>query len=140
MKACEACGAFVAEVVAPVGDGAVDACWMCAHLIAVHEVPLARVLDSYEERLCHCEKHEVFPPDVIARRNALLEQSNAGARAEPLPATSGTIYSEGRRAPERPYGMSKRSHDRSVAISRGMRAARALRLESHRAGKNPVRD
>lgn len=62
------CGVWLATCVVPVGDGAVAACWLCAHDYVEHE----RALGSSAGTPCDCPKSEIYPPDVLARRAAAI--------------------------------------------------------------------
>lgn len=64
--ACASCRAFRAEVVCPVGDGAADLCYLCAHHVAVHEVSLGGAPSAE----CECGPEEVYPADVRAAMGA----------------------------------------------------------------------
>lgn len=56
-KPCMACKAFAAECLVPIGDGAVPMCWLCAHHVIDHEVPL-HLAHSAE---CECAPQAVYP-------------------------------------------------------------------------------
>jgi len=56
-RSCLACRAFAAECLVPVGDGAVPMCWLCAHHVVDHGVPLHEAPTA----CCECLPHEVYP-------------------------------------------------------------------------------
>lgn len=59
------CGVMVAECLVPVGDEAVPACWVCAHDYVTHgrEIGLTSGLP------CECRREDIYPADVIERRD-----------------------------------------------------------------------
>lgn len=56
-KACAACNTFAPECLAPVSDTAVPMCWLCAHHVVDHDVP---VTEAYKAE-CDCPPHEIYP-------------------------------------------------------------------------------
>lgn len=63
-RACEACAAFAAECEVPRGDGAIAACWMCAHVVIVHN---AEPGDLGALERCRCPGEAIYPEDVWRR-------------------------------------------------------------------------
>lgn len=65
-----------AELWLPVDDdGAIRACWTCAHLAVDHEieptqVALTAALDRVHE-ICRCSRDEIYPTGVPDRREGL---------------------------------------------------------------------
>lgn len=55
--ACSCCHAFAPECLVPMGDGALAACWQCAHQIVEHEVPV----DEAWRTRCKCSASEIYP-------------------------------------------------------------------------------
>lgn len=72
MQACKSCRALAGEVETPIGDGAVRCCYLCAHDIAVHGAKLGDVSAG-----CSCPRGDIFPADVIARRDAIMVAEKA---------------------------------------------------------------
>lgn len=66
-KVCLACKAFVAECLVPVGDGAMQMCWLCAHQVIEHDAPL-HTAHSAE---CACRRDEIYPKAVLVGMSAL---------------------------------------------------------------------
>lgn len=66
---CENCKAYAAECETPVGDGAASLCWLCAHDITFHGLPLGEL----REGPCGCARHQVYPAAVLAKLDADLE-------------------------------------------------------------------
>lgn len=56
---CAACKAWSPEVTMPVGDGAVDLCWLCAH----HHVDHGATLREAPTAQCECTAAEIYPAD-----------------------------------------------------------------------------
>lgn len=64
---CDACLVFVGEVMC--NDSFL--CWMCAHMVQAHECEDSpAILAAYPG--CTCTREQIFPPDVIARRDAAV--------------------------------------------------------------------
>lgn len=59
-KACLACKAFIAECVVPVGEGSAPMCWLCAHQVVDHNVPLHEACTAE----CECTPDQVYPVRV----------------------------------------------------------------------------
>ena len=61
------CGVMVAECLVPVGSEAVPACWVCAHDYITHgrEIGLTSGLP------CDCKREDIYPTDVLERRDAV---------------------------------------------------------------------
>lgn len=56
-KLCVACQGFRAECLAPVGEGSVALCWLCAHHVVDHECKL----EDAPEAECECLPHQIYP-------------------------------------------------------------------------------
>lgn len=63
-RVCVACQAFVAECMAPVGDGSAPMCWLCAHHVVDHDVPLHEAAEAR----CECTPEQVYPVRVLQQR------------------------------------------------------------------------
>lgn len=59
---CEACRSFRPEALTPVGDGAAELCWLCAHHVADHGASLADAATAE----CECSPDFVYPVGVRA--------------------------------------------------------------------------
>lgn len=81
---CEACGAYAADVLCPVGDGAKPACYMCAHFLTehAHDVETHGIMGVYDRAraICKCRKDQIYPADVLFERRLAAEDA---ARACP---------------------------------------------------------
>lgn len=64
---CSACKAFAAQCLVPDGDGAVPACWECAHHMVVHN----RVGKQAMLGRCECPIEEIYPKRVLDERRAM---------------------------------------------------------------------
>lgn len=83
---CAACKAWSPEVTMPVGDGAVDLCWLCAH----HHVDHGATLDQTPTAQCECTAAEIYPPghrEAKATTHARSEHDGDGpcAGCAPIP-------------------------------------------------------
>jgi hypothetical protein len=63
-RVCVACKAFVAECMAPVGEGSAAMCWLCAHHVVDHEVPLHEAAEAR----CECTPDQIYPVRVLQER------------------------------------------------------------------------
>lgn len=61
-NACACCRAFAAECLLPIGDGAIAACWLCAHAVAEHGCAPGDAM-THE---CECPPENVYPLDSAA--------------------------------------------------------------------------
>lgn len=61
-RACEACKTFAPECLVPMGDAAVPMCWLCAHHVVEHDVPLTEAFRAE----CECGPHLIYPDRVLA--------------------------------------------------------------------------
>ncbi len=114
---CSSCRTFAPECMLPVGDGAVPVCWLCAHLVTVHEHALGAPVTN-----CGCTAAEIYPAHVQARRSppelaegtalTLIENGPSGA---PRMVQTFEIVEP----------VFDREH--STRVSQGMRAARIAR-------------
>lgn len=64
---CVACGSFLAECVAPVGESSAALCWPCAHHVVDHGVALCDAMNAE----CDCPPEKVYPASVIERQRLL---------------------------------------------------------------------
>lgn len=87
-RVCDCCGTFPGEVSTPIvdNDGEAFTCWLCAHVLTVHEAPLAELRARiYSPDLgiaghaayCSCSGVDVYPPgtetgDRLRREQAQL--------------------------------------------------------------------
>jgi hypothetical protein len=55
--ACDCCKAFAPECLVPMGDGAMKMCWLCAHAVVEHDVPV----DSALHHRCKCSAQDIYP-------------------------------------------------------------------------------
>lgn len=79
---CNACKAYAPEVIVPLGEGAIELCWLCAHHHVDHGVPLSECPTS--ER-CEHAPHEIYPsrkPDAL-----IAKAENRAQAIEQLQAT-----------------------------------------------------
>lgn len=86
--ACACCNAFRAECLLPVGEGAIPACWLCAHAVAEHECAPS---DAYTHE-CECLPGEIYPEgspmSLVRRKLATAERVASGVATErPQPQT-----------------------------------------------------
>lgn len=84
---CEACGAFAVDCIQPGGDGdegEVGLCWLCAHLIADHDVTPSEAKAAWLSGtcVCSCAREEIYPAEVIARMDANRRASDAALAAQ----------------------------------------------------------
>jgi hypothetical protein len=63
---CAACKSWTPEVTVPVGDGAIDLCWLCAH----HHVDHGASLRQAPEARCECTAAEIYPAEYRPRKVA----------------------------------------------------------------------
>jgi hypothetical protein len=63
-RVCVACKSFVAECHAPVGDGSAPMCWLCAHHVVDHDVPVHEAMTAQ----CECAPEDVYPMRVLQAR------------------------------------------------------------------------
>jgi hypothetical protein len=61
---CKSCKTFVPECLVPVGAGAVELCWLCAHHVVEHEV----CVDHAYTGTCKCTPEDIYPARVITAR------------------------------------------------------------------------
>ena len=61
--ACVCCTSFRAECLLPLDGGAVPACWLCAHAVAVH----ACAPHHAHVHECECTPDEIYPRGSAAR-------------------------------------------------------------------------
>lgn len=55
---CVACkGAYAAECNVPIGDGSAKMCWLCAHHVVDHDVPLHEAMEAR----CECKPEDIYP-------------------------------------------------------------------------------
>lgn len=66
MKACENCQCFAAEANVPIGEGAAETCWLCAHSLIVHRSKLGEPIT-----LCDCKADDIYPAPVLLRQAEL---------------------------------------------------------------------
>lgn len=66
-RVCVACKCWTAECHAPVGEGSAVMCWLCAHQVVDHDVPLHEAMNA----CCECTPDQVYPKAVLERRAAL---------------------------------------------------------------------
>lgn len=78
-RVCAACKAFAAECMVPHGEGSLSMCWLCAHHVVDHEVPLARAMEAQ----CECAPEDIYPVRVLKARTAAYEIAK-GNGFEPL--------------------------------------------------------
>lgn len=62
-KLCAACKGYRAECVAPVGEGSMHLCWLCAHHVVDHGVAPELAITAE----CECLPHEIYPGRVDPR-------------------------------------------------------------------------
>jgi hypothetical protein len=67
-RTCVACKAFVAECMAPVGEGSAAMCWLCAHHVVDHDVSLHEAAEAR----CECTPEQIYPKRVIKERAVQL--------------------------------------------------------------------
>jgi hypothetical protein len=70
-KVCVACKAFVAECNAPVGEGSAPMCWLCAHHVVDHNVPLHEAAEAR----CECTPEQIYPVRVLKGRAIQLQNA-----------------------------------------------------------------
>jgi hypothetical protein len=73
-RTCVACKAFVAECMAPVGEGSAAMCWLCAHHVVDHDVSLHEAAEAR----CECTPDQIYPERVIKERAAQLANAELG--------------------------------------------------------------
>lgn len=61
---CVACKAFTADCVAPVGEASAPMCWLCAHHVVDHDVPLTEAMEAR----CECTPDQIYPVRVLQER------------------------------------------------------------------------
>lgn len=66
-KVCASCDTFQADIMTPVGDGAIALCYVCAHFVAVHGVTVKLAFT----KTCACDREEIYPAHVVARYDAI---------------------------------------------------------------------
>lgn len=128
---CNAPGCEMApEVVLPLGQGAIDLCWLCAHHHVDHGVPLSECATS---EACEHTPDEIYPGrHPVVRLAPTLGQVSDAVEA-------GFVEIDGRMVQYR-FDVAARpaarkglyepiDHARSIAVSRGMRAARKFRAK-----------
>lgn len=103
---CVACCAFAAECITPVGDGAAELCWLCAHQVTEH----AKALEAAASARCSCKPEGIYPPRYMAKRRQRLE----ALTGEPL-GHAAQPAAPRREAPQRPQAERDRV-DRVVAV------------------------
>jgi hypothetical protein len=72
---CVACEAFLAECVVPVGEASAAMCWLCAHHVVDHEVPVHLAVEAE----CDCTPEQVYPKHVIRARVLLGAPVRSGS-------------------------------------------------------------
>lgn len=55
--ACRSCKTFAAECEAPVGEGSIPMCWICAHHVVEHGKPVEHAYVGE----CECLPSEIYP-------------------------------------------------------------------------------
>lgn len=73
---CESCRAFRPDCWVPKTDGSDGAhalCWLCAHAVLAHDMPIGGQIPD-----CACDAAEIFPPDVLARKERLSQTLDNG--------------------------------------------------------------
>lgn len=70
---CQACRCFKPDVVTPVGEGAAELCWLCAHHVTEHGLSLAHAPTGE----CECTAEQVYPAGWRAELARKLEAGNA---------------------------------------------------------------
>ncbi len=115
---CQNCKAYAPDVMVPWDDGAIPMCWLCAHMLTVHEVEPGTPLQE-----CTCGAEAVFPPDVLLRRKSLLAEGT-GVFHQPAPVVVVN-------APAAPVAV-KASRDYPNDSHQRQRTARAARVENIR--------
>lgn len=140
--ACASCKALAPECIVPVGDGAVPMCWLCAHAVTEHDAEVGAPVVE-----CGCNSEQIYPADYRAKFarpqapiSGELTYQEAGQRVVRVHShfygsdgkvdRSGPILVQSYRVDElglTPIGVDVREPDRSMQISRGMRAARRAR-------------
>lgn len=68
---CAACKAYRPEVVVPLGEGALELCWLCAHHHVDHGVPLSECAEAQ----CEHTGAEIYPREYLALRQCEKEAS-----------------------------------------------------------------
>lgn len=69
-RICGACKAFESECMVPVFDGdSMPMCWLCAHHVVDHEVPICEAMDAE----CECAPGDIYPRHS-AHARARLQQ------------------------------------------------------------------
>lgn len=68
-KVCGACKVFTPDCLVPMGHGAIECCWECAHYIVVHELSPRQAARAE----CECSPEEIYPKAVLERRRALRD-------------------------------------------------------------------
>ncbi len=106
---------MAAEVPTPVGEGSADLCWVCAHYVVHHGLPVGPI----PEKPCGCSREEILPAHVIAARNLSRVHSEPESFED---------------APTNPRPSFTRDvrRDRGYLISQGMRRARVNRSLARR--------
>lgn len=62
--ACHACKAMAPTCNAPVGEGSLPMCWLCAHQVVEH----GWSLEQAGRELCGCLPRDIFPLEVLTAR------------------------------------------------------------------------
>lgn len=56
-KGCVACQTFAPECIVPVGDASAPMCWLCAHHVVEHNVPVSKAYNAE----CECLPQAIYP-------------------------------------------------------------------------------
>ncbi len=66
---CRSCKTFTPDVLVPVGQGAISLCWICAHHVIEHGVPL----DKAGAGECECLPEAIYPESLLAARGRFVK-------------------------------------------------------------------
>lgn len=78
---CEACSDKPGDCLTPIGDGASNLCWRCAHLVTHHAMQIDAPLNG-----CTCNQSEIYPSaaiqhmDVLTKIALCMARDRAGAQ------------------------------------------------------------
>lgn len=72
---CRACQTFAPDCLAPVGDGALPMCWLCAH----HVVDHGAEVDAAVHGECDCAPQDIYPWRALGRTDEEREARLASA-------------------------------------------------------------
>jgi hypothetical protein len=86
-RLCVACKAYAAECQAPVGEGSAPMCWLCAHHVVDHDVPLHEAMEAR----CECTPDQVYPKHVIAARTAATPAPSSPVMVEAFRLVHGDV-------------------------------------------------